>query len=187
MSFIFIKEIDTPTQAPADVLLFSIVCLNFKMMCSLLLYFSNLQMLLTALLVCLFSSGSMGADDAALITNLPNLMGTPSYRQFSGYLRASPTHRLFYWFVESQGSPSADPVIVWFNGGPGYSSMEGMLIEHGPFLVQPNTSLVRNPYAWNRLANVLYIESPAGVGFSYSTDNETTTNDTKVRRLFFVL
>lgn len=138
-------------------------------------------MLFAALLVCLFASVSMGADEAALITHLPNLMEKPNFRQYSGYLRASPTHQLHYWFVESQRSPNGDPVVVWFNGGPGCSSMEGLLREHGPFIVQDNTSLVRNPYAWNLRANVLYIEAPAGVGFSYSTDGNTTTNDVQVR------
>jgi len=33
-----------------------------------------------------------------------------------------------------------------------------------------DVSLTRNPYSWSRIAHVLYIDSPAGTGMSYSTD-----------------
>lgn len=112
------------------------------------------------------------------VTNLPGLSYKPKFRQFSGYLKATGTRRLHYWFVESQGNPSKDPVILWLNGGPGCSSLDGFLSEHGPFLVSDNgTTLKENQYSWNKLANVIYLEAPAGVGFSYSADKNYTTDD----------
>ncbi|XP_019365282.1 PREDICTED: lysosomal protective protein-like, partial [Gavialis gangeticus] len=84
-------------------------------------------------------------------------------------------------FVEAQSSPETRPLVLWLNGGPGCSSMDGLLTEHGPFLVQPDGASLRyNDYAWNQVANVLYLESPLGVGFSYSDDKQYTTNDTEV-------
>ena len=74
---------------------------------------------------------------------------------------------LFYYFVESERSPGTDPVIVWLTGGPGCSGLVGNFFELGPYLVAPDAaSLSRNPFAWNRLFGVLFLDSPLGTGFS---------------------
>jgi carboxypeptidase C (cathepsin A) len=53
-------------------------------------------------------------------------------------------------------------------GGPGCSSLGGFFTEQGPFRVHENgLDLALNPYAWNQKANVLFLESPAGVGKNY--------------------
>ena len=59
------------------------------------------------------------------------------------------------------------PVVLWLNGGPGSSSVLGMLQENGPMLIAKDGGLHHNPWAWSTLANFLILESPAGVGFSY--------------------
>ncbi|CAJ0580179.1 unnamed protein product, partial [Mesorhabditis spiculigera] len=77
-------------------------------------------------------------------------------------------HRL----IESKGKPNSDPLLIWFNGGPGCSSFGGAFEEMGPFYVDNDGfRLYENKYAWNARANLLFIESPVGVGFSYSTDD----------------
>uniref|UniRef100_A0A0N4ZEM9 Carboxypeptidase n=1 Tax=Parastrongyloides trichosuri TaxID=131310 RepID=A0A0N4ZEM9_PARTI len=112
------------------------------------------------------------------IDKLPGLNFDINFKHYSGYFKVSETHFLHYWFVESQGNPSKDPVIFWFNGGPGCSSLDGLLNEMGPYTTaEDGQTLKQNPYSWNKLANVIYIESPAGVGYSYSSDGNTTTND----------
>ena len=76
-------------------------------------------------------------------------------------------------------NPSKDPIAFWTNGGPGCSGLIGFMTEQGPFKPNADMSLSMNEYAWNKVANMVYIESPAGVGFSYSTDPKAdyTTGD----------
>lgn len=136
-----------------------------------------------AVVVCAAASTQNHPDQ---ILNLPGAEGLIiNYNQFSGYLNATGSKKLHYWFVESQGNPSTDPVMLWMNGGPGCSSMDGILYEHGPLLINEDGNTFReNPHAWNKYASVLYLESPVGVGYSYSpnpadysTDDDTTSND----------
>ncbi|KAI5441129.1 hypothetical protein KIW84_010550 [Lathyrus oleraceus] len=46
---------------------------------------------------------------------------------------------------------------------------EAAFTQHEPFLVSPK-GLVKNPFNWNREASMIYLDSPAGVGFSYSAN-----------------
>lgn len=112
------------------------------------------------------------------IIELPGVAFEINFRHYSGFINVSDTHRLHYWFVESQNNPVKDPLIFWFNGGPGCSSLDGLLNEMGPYVVNlDGKTLRKNPYSWNQMASVVYIESPAGVGYSYATDGNITTND----------
>ncbi|XP_050883539.1 serine carboxypeptidase-like 45 [Lathyrus oleraceus] len=95
-----------------------------------------------------------------------------NFSQYSGYITVDVNHQrnLFYYFVESEVNPSSKPVILWLHGGPGCSAVgEAAFTQHGPFLVTPK-GLVKNPFSWNKEANVIYLDSPAGVGFSYSAN-----------------
>jgi|TARA_B110001450_G_C17358781_1_gene374668 carboxypeptidase C (cathepsin A) len=64
----------------------------------------------------------------------------PSH-SYSGYLTVTDTKRLHYVFVESLADPVKDPVVVWFNGGPGCSSLLGFISENGPFKFDDNTTV----------------------------------------------
>ena len=104
------------------------------------------------------------------IKQLPGLSASVPFKQFSGYLDGAKGRHLFYWFVESEKNASTNPVVLWLNGGPGCSSIEGLMTENGPFRVKADgKSLEQDPYSWNKLSNVLYLESPVNVGFSYNS------------------
>jgi hypothetical protein len=117
---------------------------------------------------------------ADAVDALPGWTDALPSKQYSGYLTVDGTKHLHYWFVESEGNPSSDPVVLWLNGGPGCSSLDGYLYENGPFHVNDTdtTKLYYNEYNWAKKANMLYLEAPAGVGFSYSDDwKDYKTND----------
>ena len=107
----------------------------------------------------------------------------PNYTHpiYSGYLNTDIVeNKLFYIFTPSQNSPSTDPLILWLNGGPGCSSLTGFLDEIGPFTSDLYSgNFTYNPYSWNMNASLLFIEQPAGVGFSITEDKNFTWDDLK--------
>ncbi|KAK9944566.1 hypothetical protein M0R45_010127 [Rubus argutus] len=145
-----------------------------------------LYSLLSLLLLSLVPTQS--APEAALITQIPGFNGTLPSKHYSGYVTIDESHgrNLFYYFIESERKPSEDPVVLWLNGGPGCSSFDGFVYEHGPFNFEAAKTegglpqLHLNPYSWSKVSSVLYLDSPAGVGFSYSKNkSDYITGDLK--------
>ena len=115
------------------------------------------------------------------ITALPGWEGEDGSKdlpsaQFSGYLTAG-TSKLHYWLVTAEENPEDAPTALWLNGGPGCSSLDGFVYEMGPFEIDSNNNLSLRPYRWNKNVNMLYVEAPVGVGFSYSTDDNYKCDD----------
>ena len=126
------------------------------------------------------------------ITSLPGWSKSFPSKMYSGYLPVGKTSgtpgHIHYWFIESQGNPSTDPVIYWTNGGPGGSGINaGLLTEMGALQLNENSvkkdgniELFENEFAWSKKANMIYVSQPKGVGFSYCDDlssSECINND----------
>ena len=125
----------------------------------------------------------------------PNLCD-PSSKSISGYIDISGSQydasgenkHLFYWFFEKRTSsmlskeekeedgvmePKDIPIILWLTGGPGCSSTMALLFENGPCSVNAEgTGTEVNPYSWTEAAHVLWLDQPAGVGYSYGDEND---------------
>lgn len=79
----------------------------------------------------------------------------------------SSLNELFFWFFPSDNPLASNEIVIWLNGGPGCSSMDGLLQESGPFLWQSGTySAQPNPFSWTNLTNIIYIDQPIGTGMS---------------------
>lgn len=138
------------------------------------------------------TSPDMSGDE---ITQLPGWLGSLPSRQFSGYLDVGASKHLHYWLVESETDPSNAPVVLWLNGGPGCSSLDGFIYEHGPFRLNEtnHSQLLRFDHSWSKLANIVYLEAPVGVGFSYSDnsadyyrdDDNTAEDNMEAMQVFF--
>jgi carboxypeptidase C (cathepsin A) len=151
---------------------------------------SDMKAAALATLLAASATTGLASIDKDRIEALPGWEKKLPSPQFSGYLDVGAGKHLHYWLAQSEGeesgNPAKDPLVFWFNGGPGCSSLDGYFYEHGPMhVIEPvqNTTgvppLYLNPNRWNRVANVVFLESPAGVGFSYAeTPAGTIHNDT---------
>lgn len=105
-----------------------------------------------------------------------------SVKQYSGYFTVDPrlNKKYFFWFFESRNRTVRPPTTLWLSGGPGMSSMLGLLMENGPCRVQKNSTTTFNQYSWTESSNMLWVDQPPGTGFStgaYDRDEEEVSED----------
>jgi carboxypeptidase C (cathepsin A) len=82
---------------------------------------------------------------------------------------------LFFWHYENRHIADRQRTILWLNGGPGCSSMDGAMMEVGPYRVRHGGNLEYNNGSWDEFANLLFVDQPVGTGFSYvNTDSYLT-------------
>ena len=114
----------------------------------------------------------------------------PTQKQYTGYVSLPPftlspiqqnySINTFFWFFEARTDSSTAPLTVYINGGPGSSSMIGLFQENGPCQVveiaQDKLGTQPNDWGWDRSTNILYVDQPNEVGFSYDTPTNGSLN-----------
>ncbi|KAL6851449.1 hypothetical protein ACP4OV_020382 [Aristida adscensionis] len=151
---------------------------------------SSSMALLAAVAAALLLPLAAAAPQEHLVAGLPGFRGALPSKHYAGYVRvdeAASERSLFYYLVQSERDPGGDPLVVWLNGGPGCSSFDGFVYENGPFIFLPGKTnpaglpdLHLNPYSWSKVSNMLYLDSPAGTGMSYSLNkSDYITGDLK--------
>ncbi|KAG6035497.1 hypothetical protein E4U41_006051 [Claviceps citrina] len=99
-------------------------------------------------------------------------------KQYTGWVHIPGAYatNLFFWFVESR--QRTDALTVWLNGGPGSSSMLGFFAGNGPCEVIERGinkyDTAAREWGWDRASNMLFIDQPNQVGFSYDKPTNAT-------------
>lgn len=108
-------------------------------------------------------------------------------KQYSGYITLPPsltgqsyTINTFFWFFEARQVPETAPLTIFINGGPGSSSMVGLFQEVGPCQVveiaKEKLGTVPREWGWDRSSNMIFIDQPVQVGFSYDVLTNASLN-----------
>ncbi|KAL6717518.1 hypothetical protein ACLMJK_005433 [Lecanora helva] len=114
----------------------------------------------------------------------------PTQKQYTGYISLPPftlapiqqnySINTFFWFIEARTDAKIAPLTIYINGGPGSSSMVGLFQENGPCQVveiaQDRLGTQPTDWGWDRSTNILYVDQPNQVGFSYDELNNGSFN-----------
>ncbi|KAG9149542.1 hypothetical protein Leryth_014322, partial [Lithospermum erythrorhizon] len=117
----------------------------------------------------------------SIVDTLPGFPGELPFKLETGYVGVGESEnvQLFYYFIDSENNPKEDPLILWLTGGPGCSCLSVLLYQMGPFAINYTGStgevptLRVNPYAWTKVANIIFVDQPAGTGYSYGKDQDS--------------
>lgn len=126
----------------------------------------------------------------SLVKTLPGLSSEVIPCMYSGFIEIDEVSKsnIFYWLIESKKNNADLPLIVWLNGGPGFSSLWGLFTEMGPLRFDKTTEklLLKEERSWTSVANVLYVDQPVGTGYSFTNDkNKIAKNQDMIANQFY--
>ncbi|KAJ5622841.1 hypothetical protein N7490_011446 [Penicillium lividum] len=107
------------------------------------------------------------------VHDLPGAPEGPLLKMHAGHIEVDPetNGNLFFWHYQNRHIANRQRTVIWLNGGPGCSSMDGALMEVGPYRLKDDHTLEYNKGSWDEFANLLFVDQPVGTGFSYADTN----------------
>ncbi|TFK22357.1 pheromone-processing carboxypeptidase KEX1 [Coprinopsis marcescibilis] len=122
------------------------------------------------------------------VQSIPGIVQNPDIplQIYSGHLAAEPnmtrvasndvTAHLFFVLVKNRRVADKQRVVFWFNGGPGCSSFDGLMMEVGPWRWDGkpvgSESFVVKEGGWEEYTTMVYVDQPPGTGFSFSSTDQ---------------
>ncbi|KAJ5086367.1 hypothetical protein NUU61_007674 [Penicillium alfredii] len=128
--------------------------------------------LLWTLVLSPLATASSAAD--YYVRSLPGAPAGPLLKMHAGHIEVDPetNGNLFFWHYQNRHIANRQRTVIWLNGGPGCSSMDGALMEVGPYRLKNDHTLEYNNGSWAEFANLLFVDQPVGTGFSYVSTNK---------------
>ncbi|KIY70377.1 alpha/beta-hydrolase [Cylindrobasidium torrendii FP15055 ss-10] len=117
------------------------------------------------------------------VPSLPDIHQDPDHplKIFAGHIPSDPnaqnaaetevTPHLFFVLVKNRRAADRERVLFWFNGGPGCSSFDGLMMENGPWRMDGKGGFKVVEGGWEEYTTMVYVDQPAGTGFSYTSTN----------------
>ncbi|KAF9145375.1 hypothetical protein BGX30_009174 [Mortierella sp. GBA39] len=124
-----------------------------------------------------------------LVGDLPWAEGQEPITSYAGHIPIRNWHQsgyrgetgMFYWYFPAVKPQVPNPPLVfWFQGGPGSSSMIGQFFANGPIYLTANNTLARRETHWADEYSIVFIDQPVGTGYSYVTRVEDNASDEQV-------
>jgi len=131
-----------------------------------------------------------------LVTDLPLLDPSSGIKHYAGHIPLDynkDDKAFFYWLFENTDDVADEesvPLLIWLNGGPACSSMDGLFLENGPFHIidtdTENPKITVRSQSWHHApAHVVYIDQPVGTGLSYTKSKTYCKNDAEINKDFY--
>ncbi|XP_047514480.1 venom serine carboxypeptidase-like [Pieris napi] len=125
-----------------------------------------------------------GSTDLAKQLSEVNSTQFLDIKSHSGFITVNEKYdsNLFFWYFPFKGNISTTPLIIWLQGGPGYTSLKGLFDINGPLDVSSG-KVKKRQFSWNSDYSMLFLDNPVGTGFSFTgddrgyTDNEDDVGD----------
>ncbi|KAG5648753.1 Cell death protease [Asterophora parasitica] len=125
------------------------------------------------------------------VPSIPDIHQDPNnpLKIYAGHLSADPnitraqstdvTSHLYFVMIKNRRIADKRRLMFWFNGGPGCSSFDGLMMEVGPWRTDGKGGFNVQEGGWEEYTTMVYVDQPAGTGFSYtSTDRYVRTLET---------